>query len=164
MASDRHSDRDADGAHATGGDAEAARLAEVAAAVMWADDEASRALGMRLVKVAPGRAEIVMAVTQAMANGHGIAHGGYIFTLADSAFGYAANSHNNRCVAQHCSITFLEPALVGDELRAVATEVTRRGRSGIYDIVVTSQKGERIAEFRGHSRQIRGVHVTDAAG
>ena len=131
-------------------------LARACADAMWAEDEASRGLGMRLVSVAPGRAELVMTVTDRMVNGHKICHGGFIFTLADSAFAFACNSHGLRAVAQHCAVTFVAPGRLGDELTARAIEKQRSGRSGIYDITVTRQDGSVIAEFRGHSRTIGG--------
>ncbi|WP_439574822.1 hydroxyphenylacetyl-CoA thioesterase PaaI [Phreatobacter sp.] len=127
---------------------------------MWAEDNASRALGMTLVEAGPGRAVLTMAVTAAMTNGHGMCHGGYIFTLADSAFAFACNSHNTRTVAQHCAVTFLAPGRLGDMLTATAREISRQGRSGITDVTVTNGKGETIAVFRGHSRSLGGAIAT----
>jgi acyl-CoA thioesterase len=126
---------------------------------MWNEDSASQRLGMTLERIAPGAATLVMEITAAMTNGHGTAHGGYIFTLADSAFAFACNSYNQRAVAQHCSVTFIAPAHRGDRLTAAAREVNRRGRGGIYDIRVTNQRGEHVAEFRGHSRTVKGTHL-----
>ncbi len=136
-------------------------LAEACAGVMWDDDNATRHLGMELVSIAPGEAVIAMDITDAMTNGHGICHGGYMFTLADSAFAFACNSHNQRSVAQHCSVSFIAPAFRGDRLTASAQEVSRRGRSGIYDVRITNQEGEIVAEFRGHSRTIKGAHLPE---
>ncbi|MDD7910745.1 hydroxyphenylacetyl-CoA thioesterase PaaI [Pseudovibrio exalbescens] len=136
-------------------------LAGACAQSMWADDEASQQLGMSLEHVAAGHARISMQVTNAMCNGHATAHGGFIFALADSAFAFACNSYNPRVVAQHCSITFVAPAFEGDMLVATAEEVTRFGRNGIYDIRVTKEDGSLIAEFRGHSRQVRGTHLPE---
>lgn len=125
------------------------------AELMWADDEASRALGMRLVEVTPGRAVLAMRIRPDMANGHGIAHGGFTFTLADSAFAFACNSHNRRTVAQGCDIAFLAPVHEGDVLEAEAVERWRQGRNGIYDVTV--RRGDDVvAEFRGRSREIGG--------
>ena len=121
------------------------------AAAMWAGDRASQGLGMEIVSIIPGSAILAMKVTEAMINGHGIAHGGFIFALADSTFAFACNSHGGRVVAQHCSIAYLRPVRLGDHLVAVAREVSRIGRSGIYDVNV-SAGGETVAEFRGHSR------------
>ncbi|KZL18982.1 Acyl-coenzyme A thioesterase PaaI [Pseudovibrio axinellae] len=134
-------------------------LAEAVAASMWAEDEATRALGMELEKIAPGQATISMRVVPSMTNGHKTCHGGYIFTLADSAFAFACNSHNQRVVAFQCSITYLAPAHEDDVLTATAEEITVLGRSGIYDIHVSNQDGDRIAEFRGNSRTVKGVHI-----
>lgn len=128
---------------------------------MWADDPASQSLGMVLEEIAPGRAVITMPVRADMANGHGICHGGFIFTLADSAFAFACNSYNQRVVAQHNSITYLAPGQMGERLTATATETSRAGRSGIYDAVVTGEDGRQIALFRGHSRQIKGTHFEE---
>ena len=134
-------------------------LAEASARAMWNDDSASQRLGMALDHIAPGQATLSMTITDAMSNGHGNAHGGYIFTLADSAFAFACNSHNQMAVAQHCSITYLIPGRIGDRLTATATETSRRGRSGIYDIRITNQDGDHVAEFRGHSRTVKGTHL-----
>lgn len=134
-------------------------IAEASARAMWNDDSASQRLGMTLDQIAPGRATLSMTITDAMSNGHGNAHGGYIFTLADSAFAFACNSYNQMAVAQHCSITYLIPGRLGDRLTATATETSRRGRSGIYDIRITNQDGDHVAEFRGHSRTVKGTHL-----
>lgn len=138
-------------------------LAEACAREMWADDRASQRLGMSLDHVAPGEATISMTVTEAMTNGHGSGHGGYIFTLADSAFAFACNSYNQRTVAQHCSITFIAPVREGDRLTAMARENVRSGRSGIYDIRIVNQDGLHVAEFRGHSRTIKGTLLPESA-
>lgn len=129
-----------------------------AAQAMWAGDEASQRLGMTLVDIGPGHAAITMVVGAQMVNGHGTAHGGFIFTLADSAFAFACNSHGDRAVAAQCSIAFIRPAKLGDHLTATAREIVREGRSGIYDVRV-ARGDETIAEFRGHSRQIGGSWV-----
>jgi acyl-CoA thioesterase len=130
-------------------------LARACADAMWANDPASRGLGMEIVEVAPGRATLGMTITDAMLNGHEMAHGGFIFTLADSAFAFACNSYNERTVAVHCSISFIKSAAKGDRLVADAREVSRTGKSGIYDVSVAAN-GMVIAEFRGHSRTIGG--------
>lgn len=128
---------------------------------MWARDAASQGLGMSLDAIAPGAATLSMTVTDAMTNGHKTCHGGFIFTLADSAFAFACNSYNQNAVAQMASITFLAPAFAGDRLTAQALEVARSGRSGLYDIRVTNQSGAQIAEFRGHSRTVKGSHFPE---
>jgi len=138
---------------------DAEKLARACADAMWADDAASRGLGLEIVSVGPGRAELAMTVTERMVNGHNICHGGFIFTLADSTFAFACNTYNQRTVAQHCAITFIEAGKLGDRLTARGVEKNRRGRSGIYDITVTRQDGTVVAEFRGHSRTIEGELV-----
>jgi acyl-CoA thioesterase len=140
---------------------EAQALAERVAAAMWARDTASQALGMRIVRVGPGHAELSMPVRADMLNGHAICHGGFIFTLADSAFAYACNSANVNTVASGCGIDFLAPAREHDVLTATAQERSTSGRTGVYDIDVTNQRGEAIALFRGKSYRIKG-HVVDA--
>jgi acyl-CoA thioesterase len=142
--------------------ADAADIARRSADAMWADDKASRALGMSIDSVGPGRAVLSMTVTDNMVNGHGLCHGGFIFTLADSAFAFACNSRNQRHVAQHCQITYLAPGRLGMKLVAEAQERHRTDRSGIYDVTVRTGAGEVIAEFRGHSRAIAGLLVPDA--
>lgn len=134
-------------------------IAEASANAMWNDDAASQRLGMSLDHIAPGHATLSVTVTEAMSNGHGNCHGGYIFTLADSAFAFACNSYNEMVVAQHCSITYINSVRIGDRLTATAAEVSRRGRSGIYDIRITNQDGVHVAEFRGHSRTVKGTHI-----
>lgn len=142
---------------------DAQALAKACADAMWAEDRASRGLGMQLISVAPGRAELAMTVTETMVNGHNICHGGFIFTLADSSFAFACNTYNQRTVAQHCAVTFLRPGKLGDRLTARAVERQRQGRSGIYDITVTRADGTAIAEFRGHSRTIEGEIVPNVS-
>ena len=133
---------------------DAEQLAKACAEAMWAEDKASRDLGMEVVAIGPGHAELQMTVTDRMVNGHKICHGGFIFTLADSTFAFACNTYNQRTVAQHCAVTFINSGKLGDRLTARGVEVSRRGRSGIYDITVTRADGAVIAEFRGHSRTI----------
>ena len=111
----------------------------------------------------PGTASLSFTVEKHHTNGHDICHGGYIFTLADSAFAFACNSYNRIAVAQHNVITYIAPGRLGDRLRADCREVTRFGRSGIYDVHVTDQSGKLIAEFRGVSRDIEGRHFDEAA-
>jgi acyl-CoA thioesterase len=141
---------------------DAVGIAEASAQAMWAEDKASRALGMKIEKVGPGYALLSMSVGVDMVNGHGSCHGGYIFTLADSAFAFACNSHNQRHVAQQCQISYLAPGRLGMRLTAEARERHRGERSGIYDVTVRSETDEVIAEFRGHSRSIPGVLVPEA--
>ena len=129
-------------------------IAEQCAAKMLAMDEASKALGVTIQTVSPGSAILNMQVTSKMLNGHKTCHGGFIFTLADSAFATACNSYNKTAVAASCDISFVRPAFAGDYLSAVATEQFRAGRNGIYDVSVTNQDNETIALFRGKSRVI----------
>ena len=138
---------------------DAHELARTCSQAMWADDAASRELGMELLSVEPGQAVLAMTVTPNMVNGHNTCHGGYIFMLADSAFAFACNTYNQRSVAQHCAITFVTPAELGDRLVARAVERSRVGRNGIYDITVSREEGLLVAEFRGHSRTIEGAIV-----
>jgi acyl-CoA thioesterase len=141
--------------------AHAQALAERVAAAMFARDRASQALGMRIVRVAPGEAELAMRVRGDMVNGHAICHGGYVFTLADSAFAYACNSYNHNTVAQGCAIDYVAPAHEGDELTATGRERTRSGRTGVYDIEVRNQRDETIALFRGKSYRIKGSVIEE---
>lgn len=136
-------------------------LARACAKVMWQEDSASQHMGMVVEEVAPGRSRLTMVVRDFMTNGHKICHGGFIFTLADSAFAYACNSYNQNTVAQHCSVTFLAPVREGERLTAVAREINRTGRGGIYDIRVTRSNDEAVAEFRGHARTIKGTHLPE---
>lgn len=121
---------------------------------MWAEDRASRTLGMELQHAAKGKSRLTMTIRDDMANGHGMAHGGFIFTLADSAFAFACNSTGDAAVAAQCQVSFLRPAKVGDVLTAEATEHFKEGRQGICDVVVTNADGDVVAHFRGHSRTI----------
>jgi acyl-CoA thioesterase len=135
--------------------------AQRAAEAMWGSDDASKWIGMRLDDVGPGRAVMTLTVEQHHTNGHDICHGGVIFSLADSAFAFACNSYNRLAVAQHNTISFVAPGKLGDVLTATAKEVSLRGRSGIYDVRVTSATGEVIAEMRGCSRVISGQHFPE---
>jgi len=131
-------------------------LAQATADAIWREDRASRWLGMQLEEVKSGYARMSMQVTEPMANAQALCHGGLIFALADSSFGLACNSHNQRALAASCSIDFLAPAHLGDRLTAECTEQAHVGRTGIYDARVTNQKGELIAVFRGKSATVKG--------
>jgi len=122
---------------------------------LWVNDPASRGMGMQVEVARPGCAETRFQVRQDMVNGHDICHGGYIFALADSAFAFACNTYDRITVAAGASIEFLRPAHLGDTLTAVATETHRGGRTGIYDIAVSNQRGELVAIFRGRSHATR---------
>jgi len=136
-------------------------LARACAEAMWKDDGASQGLGMEILDVKAGQATLAMTVKPHMVNGHGIAHGGFIFLLADSTFAFACNSRNERAVAAQCNISFIKPGKLGDRLVATAMEISWTGRSGIYDVRV-SVDGVAIAELRGHSRTVGGVWITAA--
>ncbi len=140
-------------------DAQAQHLAEKCAEIMLRDDQCSMAHGMALVEVSPGYAKVRMPVREDMLNGHGSCHGGMMFSLADTAFAVACNTRNQKCVAQHCDVSFVSPVVAGDVLEAVATERWRQGRSGIYDVTVVNRSGDTVAEFRGRSRTVAGMHI-----
>ena len=132
------------------------------AAHMFAGDRASRGLGMSITSIGAGSATLTMTVREDMLNGHEICHGGFITTLADSAFAFACNSGNVVTVAAGLTVDFLAPAHRGDVLTAQATEVSRSGRTGLYDIVVTNQHGVRVALVRGRSHSVLGRSVIPA--
>jgi acyl-CoA thioesterase len=123
---------------------------------MWRGDRASRMLGMQVLAIGPGSATLRMTVRQDMLNGHDLCHGGIITTLADSAFAYACNAYNEITVASGFDIHLLAPAHEGDVLTAQAAELSRGGRSGLYEITVDNQRGEVIARFRGRSHTMKG--------
>jgi acyl-CoA thioesterase len=131
-------------------------IATRSAEAMWAGDRASRELGMNLDAVGPGTATLSMTLTESMVNGHGIGHGGYTFTLADSAFAFACNSYNRSTVAAAAEIRFRRPTRRGDRLVATAVERSREGRDGVYDVQVTVGD-EVVAVFVGRSKEIGGT-------
>ena len=133
-------------------------LAAKVGETMFALDVASKdTMGMELLLCAPGHACMRMQVREFHLNGHGICHGGFIFTLADSTFAFACNSHNNNAVAAAASIEFLKPAQLGDVLISTGVEQVLIGRHGVYDMTVRNQRDEVIALFRGKSAQIAGT-------
>jgi len=140
----------------------AQQTAERVRDAMWADDHACQALGMRVTAVSPGAATVEMAVRRDMLNGHEICHGGLIATLADSAFAYACNAYDELTVASGFAIDLIAPARLGDTLSARCTEVSKAGRTGVYDTEVVNQRGERIAVFRGRSFTMKGKPVIGA--
>ena len=143
---------------------DAETLARKVGESMFAVDTASKDfMHMELVDCRPGRATMRMAVREEHLNGHKICHGGLIFTLADSTFAFACNSHNKVTVAAGCSIEFLKSGQLGDVLTSEAVEQTLNGRHGIYDIRVSNQHGEVIALFRGKSAQIKGHIIEEAS-
>lgn len=131
-------------------------LADAVTQAMWSRDRATQGLGMQIQSVKPGYALIRMTVRGDMVNGHHICHGGFIFTLADSAFAFSCNSYNQNTVASGCNIDFLAPAREGDVLEAEAVERSLSGRTGVYDITVRTQSGKTVALFRGKSYRIKG--------
>jgi len=135
-------------------------LAEATVQAMFPRDNASQALGMRILEVAPGRARMSMLVRSDMLNGHATCHGGFIFALADSCFAFACNSRNLNTVASGCSIEYVAPALRNDVLTAEAQERSLSGRTGVYDITVNNQDGKLIALFRGKSYRIKGEVIS----
>jgi len=130
------------------------QLAEDCAHHMFAQDAASKALGINIETIKPGCAIATMTVTDAMLNGYNTCHGGMIFSLADSAFAFACNSHNEAAVAAGCTIDFLRPGMLGDLLSAVATQQHQGKRSGIYYVEVTNQNAQLVALFKGNSARI----------
>ena len=137
----------------------AQQTAELVRERMFANDRASRALGFHVVEVGPGSATVTMTVRTDMLNGHDICHGGLIATLADSAFAFACNSYNELTVASGFSIDIVAPARLGDVLSAQCVEVSKAGRTGVYDTNVRNQRGERVAVFRGRSYTLKGKPV-----
>ena len=148
--------------------------ARAAAAAMYAGDLASQRLGIEITEIGPGRATAVMRITNTMINGHDVAHGGYVFLLADTAFAFACNSYGDNALAAGAEISFIAPVRLGDELVAEAVERGRYGKSGIYDVSVRRVRagpgaalgggpGEVVAEFRGRSRTVAGSLVDPPA-
>lgn len=133
-------------------------LAEKVANAMYARDPASQGLGISLDGVGAGCATMSMTIRDDMLNGHGSCHGGFIFTLADSAFAFACNSYNLNTVGAACTIDYLAPGRQGDVLTASAREQALAGKSGVYDVTVVNQEGRTIALFRGKSLRVGG-HV-----
>jgi acyl-CoA thioesterase len=134
---------------------EADEVARRCADAMYAADRSTRHLGIEITDVAPGRARARMVVADTMVNGHGIAHGGYVFLLADTAFAFACNTYGPVTVAAAADVVFVAPARAGDELVAEAAERVRFGRAGVYDVTVRGAGGAVVAEFRGNSRELR---------
>lgn len=134
-------------------------LAEAVRDTMFANDRASRGLGIEIVAIAPGTATLRMTVRADMLNGFDICHGGFVTTLADSTFAFACNSHNEMTVASGFAIDIVAPSRLGDVLTAVAAETSLAGRTGVYDITITNQRDELIAVFRGRSYRIKGKPV-----
>jgi acyl-CoA thioesterase len=137
----------------------AQQTADAVGVHMFARDRASKAMGMRIVAMSEGAAFLEMTVRDDMLNGFDICHGGFITTLADSAFAFACNSTGDVTVAAGLTVDFLAPARAGDVLTARAFEVVQAGRSGFYDITVTNQRGEQVALVRGRAHRMKGQRV-----
>ena len=135
---------------------DAQAIAEACRDAMWENDRASRGLGVVVLAVGPGTATLQMVVREDMVNGLEVCHGGYVSLLADSCFGYACNAYNEMTVASGFDIHFMTAARRGDTLTAVATELARNSRTGVYDVIVSNQRGERVAAFRGRSHALKG--------
>ncbi len=135
--------------------------AERSATAMMANDRASPWLGITLDAIGPGTATMSFVVQDHHLNGHDVCHGGYIFTLADSAFAFACNSYNQATLAQQNSITYVSPGKGAERLTAAAIEVSKTGRSGVYDVTVTGEDGRVVALFRGLSRTIKGQNFEE---
>jgi acyl-CoA thioesterase len=136
-------------------------IAEASRDAMWRNDRASKALGIEVLAVGPGSATLTMTVRDSMLNGHDLCHGGLITTLADSAFAFACNAYNEVTVASGFDVNLLAAARLGDVLTATAHEVSKAGRTGVYDIAVSNQRGEVVAAFRGRSYTMKGKAVVD---
>jgi acyl-CoA thioesterase len=141
---------------------DAQATAEMVRDGMYPQDHATLALGMAVQAIGPGTAVMTMTVRRDMLNGHQTCHGGMIATLADSAFAFACNSYNELTVASGFCVDLLAPAREGDVLTATASEMSKAGRTGVYDVEVRNQHGERIAIFRGRSYTLKGKPVVAA--
>jgi len=137
------------------------QIAEAVRDGMYANDRASKMMGMEIASISPGGATLTMTVREDMLNGVDICHGGLITTLADSAFAFACNSYNELTVASGFSVDIVAPGRLGDRLTAVAAEVALAGRTGVYDITVRNQRDELVAVFRGKSYRIKGKKVVE---
>ncbi|OWQ91470.1 phenylacetic acid degradation protein PaaD [Roseateles aquatilis] len=140
-------------------DPAAQRVAEAVRDTMFANDRASKGLGMTIVDIGPGTATLSMTVREDMLNGFDICHGGFVTTLADSCFAFACNSYNEMTVASGFAIDIVAPSRLGDVLTAHADEVSQAGRTGVYDITITNQRDQLIAVFRGRSYRLKGKPV-----
>ena len=137
------------------------QVAEATRDAMWQDDRASQALGMQVRAVGPGTATVTMTVREDMLNGHDICHGGLVTMLADSAFAYACNAYNEVTVASGFDVNLIAAAHRGDVLTAVVAEVAKAGRTGVYDVSVSNQRGEPLAAFRGRSYTMKGKPLVE---
>ena len=139
----------------------AQQIAEQSRDAMWRNDRASKALGMQVLAIGPGSATLCMTVREDMLNGHDICHGGLITTLADGAFAFACNSYNELTVASGFDVNLIAAGHLGDVLTATAVEVSKAGRTGVYDVTVRNQRGEAVAAFRGRSYTMKGKALVE---
>ena len=139
----------------------AQQIAEAARDAMWRNDRASKALGMQVLAIGPGSATLCMTVREDMLNGHDICHGGLITTLADSAFAFACNSYNEVTVASGFDVNLIAAGKLGDVLTATAVEVSKAGRTGVYDVTVRNQRSEAVAALRGRSYTLKGKALVE---
>ena len=138
---------------------EAQAIAERVRDHMWASDRASQALGMRVAAIGPGSCTMTMTVREDMLNGYGTCQGGLLATLADSCFAFACNAHDEITVASGFSVDIVAPGRLGDVLTATAVEISKAGRTGVYDVDVRNQRDERVVAFRGRSYTMKGKPV-----
>lgn len=136
-------------------------IAEATREVMWEDDRASRALGIQVLAIGPGSATLTMTVREDMLNAHDLCHGGLLATLADSAFAFACNSYNEMTVASGFDINLIASARRGDVITATAQELSKSGRTGVYDVTLVNQHGDRVAAFRGRSYTMKGKPIVE---
>ena len=136
-------------------------IAEASRDAMWKDDRASKLLGMQVLAVGPGSATVTMTVRDDMLNGHDLCHGGVITTLADSAFAFACNAYNEVTVASGFDANLIAAARLGDVLTASASEISKGGRSGVYNVDVRNQRGDTVMAFRGRSFTITGKPLVE---
>ena len=139
----------------------AQQIAEAARDAMWRNDRASKALGMQVLAIGPGSATLCMTVREDMLNGHDICHGGLVTTLADGAFAFACNSYNEVTVASGFDVNLIAAGHLGDVLTASASEVSKAGRTGVYDVTVRNQRGQPVAAFRGRSYTMKGKALVE---
>ena len=137
------------------------QIAEAARDAMWRNDRAAKALGMQVRAIGPGTATLCMTVREDMLNGHDICHGGLVTTLADGAFAFACNSYNEVTVASGFDVNLIAAGRLGDVLTATASEVSRAGRTGVYDVTVNNQLGQAVAAFRGRSYTVKGKPLVE---
>lgn len=139
----------------------AQEIAESTRDAMWQDDHASQAMGMQVLAIGPGSATVCMTVRRDMLNGHDICHGGLMTMLADTAFAFACNAYNEVTVAAGFDVNLISSARQGDVLTAVCVELSKSGRTGVYDVSVRNQRDEAVVAFRGRSYTVKGKPVVD---